>query len=75
MNKFKTIREQAFECTRQIPELGLAIYAFGNVSAFDSDKAVFAIKPSGVAYVDLSPVTVLLPGATRRKRRFTIVLY
>jgi L-ribulose-5-phosphate 4-epimerase len=55
MNMFKAIREQAFESNCQIPELGLAIYTFGNVSSFDSNKAVFAIKPSGVAYGDLSP--------------------
>lgn len=60
MNMFKTIREQAFESNRQIPELGLAIYTFGNVSAFDPDKAVFAIKPSGVAYGDLSPDNIVV---------------
>ena len=55
MNPFKSIKEQAFECNRQIPELGLAIYTFGNVSSYDSDHGVFAIKPSGVAYADLTP--------------------
>ena len=55
MNPFRSIKEQAFECNRQIPELGLAIYTFGNVSAYDSDRGVFAIKPSGVAYADLTP--------------------
>lgn len=52
---YKTIKEQAFECNRQIPELGLAIYTFGNVSAYDSERGVFTIKPSGVAYADLTP--------------------
>ena len=51
---YVSIRERAFECNRQIPELGLAIYTFGNVSAFDADKGVFAIKPSGVAYSELT---------------------
>ena len=60
MTAFKTIKEEAFECNRQIPELGLAIYTFGNVSAFDQDKAVFAIKPSGVAYTDLSPDSMVV---------------
>jgi L-ribulose-5-phosphate 4-epimerase len=60
MTTFKTIKEEAFECNRQIPELGLAIYTFGNVSAFDQDKAVFAIKPSGVAYPDLSPDSMVV---------------
>jgi L-ribulose-5-phosphate 4-epimerase len=55
MEPYKTIKEQAFECNRQIPELGLAIYTFGNVSAFDPDLGVLAIKPSGVAYSELTP--------------------
>ena len=38
----------------QIPAQHLAIYTWGNVSAFDADKGVFAIKPSGVAYPQLS---------------------
>jgi L-ribulose-5-phosphate 4-epimerase len=39
----------------EIPRRGLAIYTFGNVSAFDAERAVFAIKPSGVAYEKLTP--------------------
>lgn len=53
-NPYQRIKEEAFECNRQIPELGLAIYTFGNVSAFDRDKGVLAIKPSGVPYSDLT---------------------
>lgn len=60
MNTYKTIREQAFECNRQIPDLGLAIYTFGNVSAFDADLGVFAIKPSGVAYTELTPESMVV---------------
>ncbi len=33
----------------------LVVSTFGNVSAFDPDKAVCAIKPSGVAYDELTP--------------------
>ncbi len=39
----------------QLPKLGLAIFTFGNVSAVDRKESVFAIKPSGVPYEDLSP--------------------
>lgn len=60
MNTYKTIRERAFECNRQIPDLGLAIYTFGNVSAFDADLGVFAIKPSGVAYAELTPESMVV---------------
>jgi L-ribulose-5-phosphate 4-epimerase len=44
------LKEQAFRANMEIPRRGLAIYTFGNVSAFDAQRAVFAIKPSGVAY-------------------------
>jgi L-ribulose-5-phosphate 4-epimerase len=42
--------EQAWEANQEIPRRGLAIYTFGNASAFDRDRGVAAIKPSGVAY-------------------------
>lgn len=39
----------------QLPALGLVLFTFGNVSAADRQKGVFAIKPSGVPYSELSP--------------------
>ena len=39
----------------QLPELGLVLFTFGNVSAADRSLGVFAIKPSGVPYNELSP--------------------
>lgn len=53
--KYKTIREEAYEANMRLPELNLVIFTFGNVSAADREMGVFAIKPSGVAYKDLSP--------------------
>ncbi|HBC86050.1 MAG TPA: L-ribulose-5-phosphate 4-epimerase [Lentisphaeria bacterium] len=55
MSKYKALKEQAWECNMEIPKLGLAIYTFGNVSAVDRSKGVFAIKPSGVPYDRLKP--------------------
>lgn len=55
MSKYKNIREEAFEANIQLPELGLVLFTFGNVSAADRDLGVFAIKPSGVPYEQLSP--------------------
>ncbi|MDR1902985.1 MAG: L-ribulose-5-phosphate 4-epimerase AraD [Treponema sp.] len=60
MDVYKTIREEAFEANREIPRRNLAIYTWGNVSAFDAGKAVFAIKPSGVDYDELSPEAMVL---------------
>ena len=38
-----------------MPKLGLVIFTFGNVSAVDRELGVFAIKPSGVPYEELTP--------------------
>jgi L-ribulose-5-phosphate 4-epimerase len=50
VNLYKDLKERALRCNLEIPKHGLAIYTFGNVSAFDPHRAVFAIKPSGVPY-------------------------
>ena len=55
MSKYKTLKEAAYEANMQLPKLGLVLFTFGNVSAADRDSGVFAIKPSGVPYEDLSP--------------------
>jgi L-ribulose-5-phosphate 4-epimerase len=57
---YKTLREEAFEANREIPRRGLALYTWGNVSAFDSAKGLFAIKPSGVAYDELDPASMVV---------------
>lgn len=38
----------------QLPKLGLVLFTFGNASAADRAAGVFAIKPSGVPYEELS---------------------
>jgi L-ribulose-5-phosphate 4-epimerase len=52
-SSYSELKEQAWQANMEIPRRGLAIYTFGNVSAFDPKAAVFAIKPSGVAYEQL----------------------
>jgi len=54
MSNFQDIKEQAYLANMQLPKLGLVLFTFGNVSAADRAKGVFAIKPSGVPYEDLS---------------------
>jgi L-ribulose-5-phosphate 4-epimerase len=44
----------------QLPQLGLVLFTFGNVSVADHEKKVFAIKPSGVPYDDLSPEKMVI---------------
>ncbi|MDR2517613.1 MAG: L-ribulose-5-phosphate 4-epimerase AraD [Spirochaetaceae bacterium] len=60
MDPYQTLREEAFEANREIPQRGLALYTWGNVSAFDPDKALFAIKPSGVVYEALTPASMVV---------------
>jgi len=57
---YADLREQAFRANMEIPRHGLAIYTFGNVSAFDAERAVFAIKPSGVAYDRLAAADMVV---------------
>jgi L-ribulose-5-phosphate 4-epimerase len=47
---YQELKERAWAANQEIPRRGLAIYTFGNVSAFDAPRGVFAIKPSGVGY-------------------------
>ncbi len=51
---YKSIKEQAYEANMQLPELNLVLFTFGNVSAADQQQGVFAIKPSGVPYGELT---------------------
>jgi L-ribulose-5-phosphate 4-epimerase len=55
MSKYTDIQEAAYEANKQLPKLGLVLFTFGNVSAADRSAGVFAIKPSGVPYGELSP--------------------
>lgn len=54
MSKYQHIKEEAYIANMQLPKLNLVVFTFGNVSAADRSEGVFAIKPSGVPYEDLS---------------------
>jgi L-ribulose-5-phosphate 4-epimerase len=60
MDVYKTLREESFEANLEIKRRNLAIYTWGNASAFDPGKGVFAIKPSGVEYDELTPKKMVL---------------
>lgn len=60
MSRYNHIREAAHHANTQLPELGLVIFTFGNVSVVDRQLGVFAIKPSGVPYGDLSPEKMVI---------------
>ncbi len=52
---FKEIKERAWECNMGLLKNKLVKFTFGNVSALDKGRGVFAIKPSGFPYEDLKP--------------------
>ncbi|MBR5096646.1 MAG: class II aldolase/adducin family protein, partial [Treponema sp.] len=60
MSAYQSLKEEAYEANMQIPAQHLALYTWGNVSAFDKDKGVFAIKPSGVPYEKLTPDSMVV---------------
>lgn len=60
MSQYDALKETAYEANMQLPKLGLVLFTFGNVSVADRSKNVFAIKPSGVPYEDLSPEKMVI---------------
>lgn len=57
---YDRIRQEAYEANMQLPRLGLVLFTFGNVSAADRSQGLFAIKPSGVPYDQLSPASMVI---------------
>lgn len=55
MSAYFDIKQSAYDANMQLPALGLVIFTFGNASAADRKQGVFAIKPSGVPYDELTP--------------------
>lgn len=57
---FKELKREAYEANVALPRHGLINLTFGNASAIDRAKGVFAIKPSGVDYAVLKPDDMVL---------------
>jgi L-ribulose-5-phosphate 4-epimerase len=55
MNDYVALKKECYESNMQLPELGLVVYTFGNVSVVNRERNLFAIKPSGVPYDRLRP--------------------
>jgi L-ribulose-5-phosphate 4-epimerase len=60
MPKYEHIQQAAYAANMQLPKLGLVVFTFGNVSAVDRSLSVFAIKPSGVPYDELTPEKMVI---------------
>ncbi|MEY4867888.1 MAG: L-ribulose-5-phosphate 4-epimerase AraD [Bacteroidota bacterium] len=60
MSNHIALQQEAFEANMQLPKLGLVLFTFGNVSVADREKEIFAIKPSGIPYEELTPEKMMI---------------
>ena len=56
----KELKREAYEANVALPRHGLINLVFGNASAIDRAKGIFAIKPSGVDYAGMQPNDMVL---------------
>ncbi len=56
----RALREAAWAANRAIQEQGLVLLTWGNASVCDRARGLLAIKPSGVAYAQLTPDDMVL---------------
>lgn len=54
------LKREAYEANLALPRQGLINLTFGNASAIDRGRGIFAIKPSGVDYAVLQPDDMVL---------------
>lgn len=57
---YKELKRIVCEANVELHSLGLAPFTWGNVSQVDRELGVFAIKPSGVPYSDLTPEKIVI---------------
>jgi L-ribulose-5-phosphate 4-epimerase len=57
---YTEIKREAYEANLALPREGLINLTFGNASAVDRARGVFAIKPSGVPYAALTPEAMVV---------------
>lgn len=60
MTPFDDLRERVCAANLALPAYGLVRLTWGNVSEYDRDHDVIAIKPSGVAYATMTPADMVL---------------
>ena len=61
------LKREAYEANLALQRHGLVNLTFGNASALDRGKGIFAIKPSGVSYAALEPADMVLVDLAGRK--------
>ena len=60
MSHYKELKERVYIANMLVPAHKLATFTWGNVSAVDREAGVMAIKPSGVAYDNLTPDDIVV---------------
>jgi L-ribulose-5-phosphate 4-epimerase len=58
------LREEVLEANLELDRRGLVLYTFGNVSGIDREQGLVAIKPSGVAYEELTAEKMVVSDLT-----------
>ncbi len=58
--KYAHLRETVYAANMALQKHGLVVFTWGNVSGIDHAKGIFAIKPSGVSYEDLTPESMVI---------------
>ena len=61
------LKREAYEANLALPRHGLINLTFGNASAIDRARGIFAIKPSGVDYAHLRPNHMVLVDLAGKK--------
>lgn len=58
--KLQALREEVWRCNLELPKNDLVRMTSGNVSGRDPETNLVVIKPSGIAYEDLSPQNMVI---------------
>ncbi len=56
----EALKEKVYRANMELPEFGLVVYTWGNVSAIDRESGLVAIKPSGVDYAGMKPEDMVI---------------
>ena len=54
------LKQQVYEANMELVRHGLVVYTWGNASGIDRERGLVVIKPSGVAYSELSPESMVV---------------
>lgn len=68
----EALKEQVWKANLELPEHGLVVFTWGNVSGYDPESKCFVIKPSGVPYETLRASDMVVCDLEGRKVEGTL---